>query len=268
MTFSEWFFGVNDKINPGFDNPSINMQWKLPHILVLVTCIVSIIAIALLFRRRSLKQRRIVIWILAGVVLFFEVTRRIKGLSAMCITKEYDLNSILNTLFPRPWCAISCWAIIISTIFNKKYLYNITSITAFLCALIFFAYPSAGFNNQFIEFENLYSIASHALLLISSISFITLKFTDFRYKDMWKDLICLAVIFAYACFEMFVLKIADNPLYFLPMADNEIQNILGVDNASYVLIYFFFVAIFVNIFYFIQDRKRIFKKRSLKKKLD
>ena len=48
MTFKEWFFGENGTINPGFDNPDINMQWKLPHILVLLTCIATIIAI--LFR--------------------------------------------------------------------------------------------------------------------------------------------------------------------------------------------------------------------------
>ncbi|MFQ6752192.1 MAG: hypothetical protein ACLRFL_01320, partial [Clostridia bacterium] len=141
-------------------------------------------------------------------------------------------------------------------------LYNITSITALLCAIIFFAYPSAGFNNLLMEFENIYSITTHSLLLVTSISMITLKFTDFRYKDMWKDMICLAVIFIYACFEMWVLKIADNPLYFLPMADNEIQEILGVGNMLYVVIYTMFVAIFINAFYLIQDRHNAFKKRK------
>jgi len=264
MSFKEWLFGANSQINPGFSNPHVDMQWKLPHVLVLLTCIAAIIAIAFVFRKRSEKTRRIVLWVLAGIILLFEVVRRIKNISAMVMTNSVTFDDMLYTLLPRPWCASSCWAIIISAIFNKKYLYNMTSITALLCAIIFFAYPSAGFNNVLMEFENIYSITTHSLLLVTSISLITLKFTDFRYKDMWKDLICLAVIFIYACIEIWLLQISDNPLYFLPMADNEVQEILGVGNALYVIIYILFVAVFINIFYLINDRHNVFKKRNKK----
>ena len=261
MTFKEWFFGENGPINPGFNNPSVNMQWKLPHILVLLTCIATIIAIAFLFRKKSDKTRRIVLWVIAGLILLFEVTRRVKNIIAMSITDSMTLDSMLYTLLPRPWCAISCWSIIIAAIFNKKYLYNVASFTALLCAIIFFAYPGAGFNNTLMEFENIYSIATHSLILIGSISLITLKFTDFRYKDFWKDMICLAVIFVYACIEIWILKISDNPLYFLP-GDNDIQDIIGVGNTLFVIIYIAFVALFINLFYLINDRKNVLKKRK------
>ena len=261
MTFKEWFFGENGTINPGFNNPSVNMQWKLPHILVLLTCIATIIAIAFLFRKKSDKTRRIVLWVIAGAILMFEITRRVKNIIAMSITDSITLDSMLYTLLPRPWCAISCWSIIIAAIFNKKYLYNVASFTALLCAIIYFAYPGAGFNNTLMEFENIYSIATHSLILIGSISLITLKFTDFRYKDFWKDMICLAVIFVYACIEIWILKISDNPLYFLP-GDNDIQDIIGVGNTLFVIIYIAFVTLFINLFYLINDRKNVFKKRK------
>lgn len=262
MSFKEWFFGVNGTINPGFDNPSVNMQWKLPHILVLLACIGIIIAVACVFRKKSEKTRKIILWIMVGGILFFEIARRVKNIISLCIGNSYDLNDWLYILLPRPWCAISCWSLIIATIFNKKYLYNVASSTSLLCAIIFFAYPSAGFNNVLMEFENIYSIVTHSLLLITSISMITLKFTDFRYKDFWKDLICLVVIFAYACIEIWILKISDNPLYFLPMAGNEVQEILGVGDILYVIIYTAFLILFINLFYLINDRKNVFRKRK------
>ena len=139
-------------------------------------------------------------------------------------------------------------------------MYNAASIMALLCAIIFFAYPGAGFNNELIEFENLYSIATHSLLLVVSITMMTLKFTEFKYKNIWKDLICFVVIFAYAIFETYVLKIATNPLYFLPAADNEIQEIIGVSNTLYVVIYFAFLAFFINMFYLVSHIKSRRKK--------
>ena len=112
------------------------------------------------------------------------------------------------------------------------------------------------------EFENLYSIVTHSMLLVTSISLITLKFTDFKYKNMWKDLICLAVIFVYAILEIYVLKIADNPLYFLPIEGNEVSEIIGIGGVLYVILYFAFLVVFVNIFYLINDRKTVFRKRK------
>lgn len=261
MSFREWFFG-SGQMNPGFSNPRVNMQWQLPHILVLLACIGTIIALAFIFRKKNEKTRKIVLWVLVGVILLFEIVRRIKNIWAMIATGSTSTYEVLHILLPRPWCAISCWALIIAAIFRKKYMYNAASIMALLCAIIFFAYPGAGFNNVYMEFENIYSIVTHSLLLVTSISLITLKFTDFKYKGMWKDLVCVAVIFVYALFEMYVLKIADNPLYFMPIPGNEIQEILGVGAALYVVIYCAFLAVFINIFYLINDRKTVFKKRK------
>lgn len=76
MSFSDW-------INSSYPNPSIDGQWGLLHILVLILCIALIVTFALVFRKRSLKARRIIIWILVGFILLFEIARRIINLVKM-----------------------------------------------------------------------------------------------------------------------------------------------------------------------------------------
>lgn len=249
MSFIDWIYS-------SYPNPSVDGRWGWLHITVLVLAIAIIVAIALLFRKRSEKTRRIVIWVLTVLILAFEITRRVVNL---CKTTDYSWNNVLYILLPRPWCAISCWCVIISTIFNKTFLYNVTSYTALLCALVFFAYPSVGFNNQYILFENLYSIATHSLLLITSISFITLKFTKFEYKSIWKEAICLAVIFGYALLEIYALKIESDPLYFMP--GNDVMDIFGISYGAYLAICIIFMLVYINAFYLIGDRKNVFKRR-------
>ena len=252
MTFLDW-------ITSSYPNPDIDGQWGLWHILVLVLSIATIVTLALTVRNKSEKARNIAMYTLVGLILFFEITRRIINL---CKNTDHTLDSYLYILLPRPWCAISCWSLIAAAIFKKQFLFNFSSFTALLCAVIFFAYPGAGFNNQYFLFENIYSISTHALLLITSISLITLRFTNFTFKDIWKDLICLAIVFAYACLEIWVLKTSDDPLYFMP--GNDVQDILGLPYGAFLPIYFVFMAIWVGSFYLINDRKTvksIFKKK-------
>jgi len=244
MSFKEWAFS-------SYPNPSINGQWGALHIIVLLACIATIVLLTLFFRKSNEKTRRIILWILVGLIFIFEISRRIINFAKM---ENFTWDGFLYNFFPRPWCAISCWTLIISAIVNKKFFYNITSITALLCAVIFFAYPGAGFNNQYILFENLYSIATHSLLLVASITLITLKCTSFKYESIWKELICLAAIYLYAFFEMFVLKIEQDPLYFMP--NNDIQDILG---------FIVFIFVWLNSFYFISNFKRIFSKLKKQK---
>lgn len=245
MTFKDWIYS-------SYPNPAINGQWGLLHIITLILCVVLIVAIALIFRNKSEKAKKIVLWVLVGFILLFELSRRIINFSK---ATDLTLNSTLYLLLPRPWCAIACWTLIFAAIVNKKWLYNFASYSALLCALIFFAYPSVGFNNKYILFENLYSIATHSLLLVTSISLITLRFTKFEYKTIWKDLLCLLVVLIYTFIEIYVLKIESDPMYFMP--NNEVQEILGVSFPIYLVIYIAFMMVYINLFYLIDDRKSV-----------
>ena len=241
MSFHNWIYSITP------DGSDINGAWKLPHILTLVGCIFTIIALAFFFRKKDKKTRTLVIRILIGLILFFEIARRvinfIKG-------GHNTLNDVLYTLLPRPWCALSCWALIVAMFANKKFLFNFASMSAFVCALIFFAYPEAGFTNKYVTFEHLYSIATHSLLLITSLTLITLKFTDFHYKTAWKEGICLAVIYVYAFIEIYILDIASDPLYFMPGGD--VAKVLGgMSYGLYLPLYILFIGVYFSSFYFI-----------------
>ena len=252
MSFEEWIFS-------SYPNPPINGQWGLLHILTLVFCAIIIVALTLIFRNKSEKSKKIVLWVLVGLILIFELIRRSVNLIK---ADSYPIDSLLETLLPRPWCAIACWTLIASVFVNKKFFYNFGSMTALLCAIIFFAYPGVGFNNEYILFENLYSIGTHSLLLITSILLMTLNFTKFEYKTIWKEALCYVGILIYAFIEIYLLKIEADPMYF--MSGNEVMEILGVNYGVYLVIYIIFSLIYFNLFYLIGDRKNVFKRRKAK----
>ena len=250
MSFRDWLFSNTP------EGSEVNGAWKLPHILTLVGCIAVIILFAFVFRKKEERTRKIVVRILIGLILFFEIARRVINFIR---GSHVTLNDYLYTLLPRPWCAISCWAMIVAMFANKKFLWNFACTSSFLCALIFFAYPEAGFTNKYVAFEHLYSIGTHSLLLVGSITLITLKFTDFDYKTAWKEGICLAVIYAYAFLEIYLLDIASDPLYFMPNGD--VAKVLGnMPYGLYLPLYLVFVSVYFSAFYFITYLAR--KKRA------
>ena len=247
MTFHDWIYSNY----PDF-GVAINKQWGLLHILTLLVCILVPTVLGLTLRKKDVKTRQNVILGFAGAILLFELSRRVINLSR---EGEYTLNRILGTLLPRPWCAISCWMIMITAVAKKRFLYNFTAATAFLNALIFFAYPSVGFDGRYIVFENVYSICTHALLLLSALSMLTLGLTDYKYKNptfkdgALKELLCLAFTFAYAFIEIYLLKIEADPLYFLP--GNEAMEILGLPYPAYLAVYIVFLTVYFNLYYLV-----------------
>lgn len=249
MKFIDWLYST-------YPNPKIEGQFGLLHILTMIAIVAVVVVATILLKNKSEKAKRIFMFVLASILLFFEISRRVINL---CKATEFTFNSVMHTLLPRPGCAISCWLVILAVFINKKFFYNFASIISIICAVIFFAYPGVGFNNELILFENLYSIVSHSVFFAGAILFITLKFTDFKYKEAWKELICLLVMIVYVVLEVVVLKIESDPFYCLPGSD--IQEIVGFGYGLFLTIYCAFVAIYVNLYYLIGDRKAIFKKK-------
>ena len=52
MTFEQWIYGT------GFDNPKVDGQWGLLHIITLVICVVLIVGLTLLFKNKDEKTKR------------------------------------------------------------------------------------------------------------------------------------------------------------------------------------------------------------------
>lgn len=251
MTFKQWILSTY----PNPNAPGDGVFGPL-HIITLVLCAAMVIISTILFRKRSEKAKRIFLFTLAMIILVFGIIRRITGF----INKELTFNNIMYILLPRPGCAISCVLVILASIFNKKAWYNIASIVSLICAIIFFAYPGAGFINKYILFEQLYSIVTHSLFFVMSILFMTLGLTEFRYKTCWKEAIAFVIIIIYSFLEIYVLKINADPFYFMP--NNEVQEIVGMGYAVYLALYMLFMFVYVNLFYLIGDRKAIFKRKK------
>lgn len=252
MTFKDWIYGT------GFDNPTINGEWGPLHITTLIICIGLIVGISIFFKNKDEKTKRKVLLIIAGILFFFEITRRIVNITNPITFTKYNL---LWVLLPRPGCAISVWLVMLSPVINKKWFYNFASIVSILCGIVFFAYPGAGFLNKYILFENLYSIVSHSLFFIGSFLIVTLKLANFNYRNVKKELICLGVLVVYSVFEMFVLTknssgapLETDPFFTLP--GNDVQEIIGIKNhALYLVLYTLFVAIYSSSFYFFNRKK-------------
>lgn len=269
MTFEQWIYGTN------FDNPSINGQWGLLHIITLIICIGLIVALSLIFRKKDENTKRKVLIIIASILIFFELARRIVNITNPITFTKYN---ILWVLLPRPGCAISVWLIMLAPFINKKWFYNFASIISILCAVIFFAYPGAGFLNKYILFENLYSIVTHSLFFIGSILIVTFKLAKFNYRDMKNELICLGGLVVYCVLEMFVLtkNAAGDPLetdpfyirpsYTLPSGSkyvNEVADIVGIKSYPlFLVLYLLFIALYFSSFYFF-SRKSVNKKTEL-----
>ena len=244
MKFSEWLFST-------YPNPKIDGAWGSLHIITLILCIGFIVVSSILLKNKSKKLKFSILLSFAIIIAILGIVRRING---FILADELTVNRALKILLPRPGCAISCWLVIIALIVRKKFFYNFASVVGILCATIFFAYPSAGFTNELILFENLYSILTHSFFLIISVCFITYKFTDFKYRNIWKELICFGVMILYAFIEIYLFKIDPDPFYF--MRDNEVQEILGMGYGLYLPLYLLFIFVYINAFYYIPKLKK------------
>lgn len=245
MSLHDWIYSVYPP------DAAIDGRWGLLHISVLLLCILAVVMISLL-RTRDEVSRKKVIRLLAAAIAILELSRRIINLSR---GEPLDAASLAYILLPRPWCAISCWMTMAAVLTDRKRLYNFSAMISLLCALVFFAYPGVGFNHKVILFENFYSIATHSLLLVTSISMMTLGLTDFRHEkqELSKMAGLLAGVYLYAA-ALILLNIEADPLYFMP--GNDVQSFLGVKYPVFLLIYVGFLAVYFSAFYLISHRLR------------
>ena len=253
MSFKDWFFGFAD-------NPVTNGRWGPLHIATMIISIGLIIAFYFIVKRASNKEKtkKIIVYTLVALIAIFEILSRFVYFMKLFYFKSPDMNGtgLLWIIIPKPWCAISCWALIASVFVKKRFFYDYAALSALLCSVIFFSYPGVGFNNQYILFDNFYSICTHALLLITSITLITLKFTGFKYRDIWKCAIAFAATFLYGLLEIFVLKTQSDPMYFMPNGDIQ-AGILHVSYGLYLTLYIALLLIYTNAFYLVSDRENV-----------
>ena len=139
MTFLQWFLW-GDSI----EVPQYQGQWKALHISVLVLCVALILGFYFIVKhaKNKDKARKIIIYVLFSISLFFEITMRISYALKMYVFHHSDVAwcNFWWLLLPKPWCQISTWTFIIAVLSKKKTMYNYACISSLLCALIFFSF--------------------------------------------------------------------------------------------------------------------------------
>lgn len=265
MSFAQWLFG-------GIDNPFKAGQWGVLHIATMLTCVALILGFHYIvkYARDPERTKKRIVFSLVSAIAFFEIMIRFVQCVKLYYLQLPEMTGItmLWIILPKPWCAVSCWALMASVFVKKKFFYNYASLSALLCSVIFFIYPGVGFNNEHLLFENWYSILTHALLLTTSITLMVLHYADFTYKTLWKTAVCFLLTFAYAFLEIFVLRIQVDPMYFMP--DGDIQaDILRMPYGLYLFLYIALLLIYLNTAYMIGDREnvKLFFARQKEKKL-
>lgn len=255
MSFSQWLFG-------GIENPYKGGQWGPLHIAVMLSCVILILVFDFIVKRSGNKEKakQVIAYALAGAILFFEIMIRF----VQCV-KLYHLHlpemegiTMLWIILPKPWCAIACWSLIASVFLKKTFFYNYASLSALLCSVIFFIYPGVGFNNVHLLFENWYSILTHALLLTTSITLMTFRYADFKYRLLWKVAVCFLLTFVYAFIEIYVLHIQTDPMYFMPNGDIQ-ADILRINYGLYLFGYIAVILIYINTAHMIGDKENVRK---------
>ena len=56
--------------------------------------------------------------------------------------------------------------------------------------------------------------------------------------------------------EIFVLKIQSDPMYFMPNGDIQ-AGILNINYGLYLFMYIAFLALYVNVFYLVAEKRRV-----------
>ena len=74
-----------------------------------------------------------------------------------------------------------------------------------------------------------------------------------------------AGILVYALFEIFVLEIESDPMYFMP--GNDIVEVLGVPYPVFLVLYILFVVVYFSMFYIISSAARKRKKGDVVDKM-
>ena len=153
-----------------------------------------------------------------------------------------------------------------SAFVKKPFFYNFASLSALLCSIVFFVYPGVGYNNEYLLFENWYSILTHALLLTMSVTLMVFGYADFKYSDLWKVAVGFVLVMVYALVEIYILKIQTDPMYFMPGGDIQ-ADILHMPYGLYLFLYILLIAIYINTAHMLGDReavKRFLAKRKQK----
>lgn len=252
MSFHDWWTNEN--------NPSIPQNEYLfgaRHIIMLCVAVFAVVVLSILFFKKSQRAKNILLTILVSVLLFFEITSRVVNLA---ICTDFSCQNILKILLPMHICSVAVVTLIISYFSKNKMLLNFSTVVGLLATFAFLVYPAVGINKTYISFTCLYSITSHVTGFVVACLLINLGYVKFKFKDIWKNYLCFAIMFGYGALLDFVILPGSDYMY---LRNDPLE--LGL-NFPYHILYGAILIVYIFMFYlitFIVEKiklKRAFKK--------
>lgn len=238
------------------NNPSLKQSEYLygpRHIFVLLLTLFLCIALSLMFRQKSSKAKQILLYVFAGIFLFFEIASR---LVELIILKEFTWLGFLEIMLPMHICSVMVWCIIIAILSKKQFLINFSCIGGLLATFAFLAYPAVGLNRVYMSFTCLYSTISHMAGFVCSILLMTLGIVKFEFKNIWKTLLCFVVMFCWGAICNYLIFPGADYMY---MRNDPLE--LGLP-FPYQILYVGIILVYITIFYIIYWLKNKNKKTS------
>lgn len=219
--------------------------YDTPHLITLALVAIATVVMVLIFKNKSAKTKRIVLWVLFGVFLTFEVLARVIGL-----IKGGD---IVKTLVPMHFCSIMVWFIIVSVIVNKKGMYSISALGGLLATSAYLIHPAVGLNVEVINFSAFYSIFSHSLGFVTSVWLLACGFTSYKLKDIWMSIAFAVAVIGYSAILNFVVYPGENYMYYVK---NPLPFEIGAwFQVLYVLVLLVYISTFYVTYYFVEKSK-------------
>lgn len=253
MTFKDFWTNEN---NPKL--PKAEYMYGTRHLIVLLIVVMASVLLSIYFSQKSQKAKQRLLYSLASVLLFFEITSRIVD---FFITPNIDFGMVLKILLPMEMCSVVVWVFIIAIFTKKRVLYEFSAIVGLFATLAFLLFPAVGLNRTYMSFTCIYSTVSHMVGFVCAILIMTLGFVKFELKKIWQVYLCYAIMFAWGVLLDLVIFPGSNYMYVLedPLELNM--------KFPYQVLYLAIIAIYTLAFYLIPYLKQKFEKKSKAKQI-
>ncbi len=235
MSFKDFWTNEN--------NPSLSKSeylYNTRHIIVLGLTVLACVILTWIFYKRSDRTKQILFYVLASILLFFEIASRVVNL---IIAESYTFASVMEILLPMHMCSVMVWVFIIAIFSKNQFLLNFGAIGGLLATLIFLLYPAVGLNRVYMSFTCIYSTFSHMLGFITVILLMTLKRVRFEFKKIWQPFLCFAIMFAWGALLNWVIFPGSDYMY---LRNDPLE--LGLP-FPYHILYAAIIAVYITLFY-------------------
>ena len=237
MSFSDWWTNKN--------NPSLTQAEYLfgtRHIVMICVAVLSVVILSILFCKKSQRAKNILLTILVSVLLFFEIVSRVVNL---VICSDFSWQNILKIILPMHICSVAVVFLIIGYFSKNKVIINFVTIAGLLSTFAFLAYPAVGINRTYISFTCLYSIVSHVTGFVVACLLINLGYAKFKFKDIWQNYLCFAIMFVWGYLLDFVILPGSDYMY---LRNDPLELNLGF---PYHFLYGAILVVYILAFYLI-----------------